>query len=83
MDALLAAAFHVGAQVLHCRAEEVAELAPLLGVKIVGPPGLHGLRQPVVADELPHMRPGFLLHPRVVVLAIRTRAGEGDRPAAP
>lgn len=64
---------------LHDRAEEVAKSAPFLAVAIVEQLGhLHPFAPPVT-DQLAHIGPVFLFHPRVLVLVIGARAGEAER----
>src|SRR6516164_430194 len=59
--------------------KEVAKPAPLLCVKIIEQLGYGPAFQPPVADQLAHVSPIFLLHTRVVVLAISARASEAHR----
>ena len=69
VDAFFAAADDLGAQLLHHRAEEVAQPAQLVAVKVIEQSGGRLAFEPHVADQLAHMGPVLLLDAGIVVLA--------------
>src|SRR5258705_9977098 len=74
VNAPLAAAFHLGTQMLHHRAKEVAKPPPFLGVELVEQLGGSRILQPYLAPQLTHVGPVLLLDARRVVFSVSPRA---------